>query len=195
MTMRETTPPLSRREALWRIACGYGGMALTGLLAEASAASADPLAPRQPHFRPRAKRVIFLFMHGGVSHVDTFDPKPKLAAMNGKPLPFAKPKFEFAPTGNLLASPWKFHKHGQSGTEVSELFPEIGKCVDDIALVRSMNGGNQVSHGPALLTFNTGDAFFNRPSLGVWTLYGLGTDNQNLPGFISLSPSIYHGGA
>jgi hypothetical protein len=127
--------------------------------------------------------------------VDTFDPKPKLAEMNGKPLPIAKPKFEFAPTGNLLQSPWKFQKHGQSGIEVSELFPEIAKRVDDLCIVRSMNGGNQVSHGPALLALNTGDAVLNRPSLGAWLLYGLGTQNQNLPGFITLSPSLYHGGA
>src|SRR5205823_5567058 len=155
----------------------------------------DPLAPRQPHFPARARRVIFLFMHGGVSHVDTFDPKPKLAAMNGKPLPFAKPAFEFAPTGNLLKSPWKFKPHGQSGIEVSELFPHLGACVDELCVIRSMNGGNQVSHGPALLTLNTGDGVFARPSLGAWTLYGLGTENQDLPGFISLSPSLYHGGA
>src|SRR5205823_1000086 len=115
MQTRDAAPPPSRREALWQIACGFGGVALTGLLAEASAALAEPLAPRKPHFSARASRVIFCFMHGGVSHVDTFDPKPRLATMNGKPVPFAKPKFEFAPTGNLLASPWKFHKHGQSG--------------------------------------------------------------------------------
>ncbi|MCY2966438.1 MAG: DUF1501 domain-containing protein, partial [Planctomycetota bacterium] len=111
-----------------------------------------------------------------------------------QPLPFPKPKFEFAPTGNLLASPWKFNPYGQSGVEVSELFPQIGSMIDDICVIRSMNGGDQVSHGPALLTLNTGSGVFARPSLGAWTLYGLGTENQNLPGFISLSPSLYHGG-
>src|SRR5215470_14763559 len=192
---------LTRRAALQRIACGFGGLALTGLLASEAAADEDlsanrnPLAPKPPHFRARARRVIFLFMHGGVSHVDTFDPKPKLAAMNGKPLPFAKPKFEFAPTGNLLASPWKFRKHGQSGTEVSDLFPHVGGLIDDVCVIRSMNGGNQVSHGPALLAMNTGDPVFNRPSLGAWSLYSLGTDNQDLPGFVTFSPSLYHGGA
>ena len=115
--------------------------------------------------------------------------------MNGQPLPIAKPKFEFAPTGNLLASPWKFRPYGQSGIEVSELFPRIGSCIDDICVIRSMNGGDQVSHGPALLNINTGSGVFARPSLGAWTLYGLGTENQNLPGFLSLSPSLYHGGA
>jgi hypothetical protein len=189
--------PLTRRDALRLAACGFGHVALLGLFGEQSRAapSAGPIAPRQPHFDARAKRVIFLFMHGGVSHVDSFDPKPKLAEMNGKPLPIPKPKFEFAPTGNLLASPWKFSKYGQSSIEVSELFPEIGAVIDDICVIRSMNGGDQVSHGPALLNINTGSGVFARPSMGAWTLYGLGTENQNLPGFISLSPSLYHGGA
>ena len=189
----------TRREALGQAALGFGGLALTAMLADDARAdtpkSTDPLAPKPAHFPAKAKRVIFLFMHGGVSHVDTFDPKPKLAEMNGKPLPLAKPKFEFAPTGNLLASPWKFQKHGKSGIEVSELFPKIAECVDDLCIIRSMNGGNQVSHGPALLMLNTGDGVFNRPSLGAWTLYGLGSENQDLPGFVSLSPSLYHGGA
>ena len=187
----------SRRDLLRQSACGFGNLALLNLLAESGAAEtvqAGPLASKSPHFPATAKRVIFLFMHGGVSHVDTFDPKPKLTELNGQPLPVAKPKFEFAPTGNLLASPWKFQPYGDSGIEVSELFPQIGSCIDDICVVRSMNGGDQVSHGPALLNINTGSGVFARPSLGAWTLYGLGTENQNLPGFISLSPSLYHGG-
>ena len=194
-------PTLSRRQWLRQSACGFGNVALLSLLAsESSTASAEqpnggPLAPQQPHFPATAKRVVFLFMHGGVSHVDSFDPKPKLAELNGQPLPITKPKFEFAPTGNLLASPWKFQRYGQSGIEVSDLFPEIGSCIDDICVIRSMNGGDQVSHGPALLNINTGSGVFARPSLGAWTLYGLGTENQNLPGFLSLSPSLYHGGA
>jgi hypothetical protein len=189
--------PLTRREVLRLAACGFGQVALLGLLGEESRAeaAANPLAPKQPHFAPRARRVIFLFMHGGVSHVDSFDHKPKLAEMNGKPLPIPKPKFEFAPTGNLLASPWKFSKYGESGIEVSELFPEIGSVIDDVCVIKSMNGGDQVSHGPALLNINTGSGVFARPSMGAWALYGLGTENQNLPGFISLSPSLYHGGA
>ena len=194
-------PTLSRRQWLRQSACGFGNVALLSLLAsESSTASAEqpnggPLAPQQPHFPATAKRVVFLFMHGGVSHVDSFDPKPKLAELNGQPLPITKPKFEFAPTGNLLASPWKFQRYGQSGIEVSDLFPEIGSCIDDICVIRSMYGGDQVSHGPALLNINTGSGVFARPSLGAWTLYGLGTENQNLPGFLSLSPSLYHGGA
>ena len=190
----------TRRAWLSRSACGFGHTALLALLA-ADRASASPggvapaLAPRAPHFAPRARRVLFLFMHGGVSHVDTFDPKPRLGAMNGQPLPLAKPAFEFAPTGNLLASPWRFGRHGQAGLEISELFPSLAARADRLCLIRSMHGGDQVSHGPALLTMHTGSGVFARPSLGAWTLYGLGTENENLPGFVSLSPSLYHGGA
>jgi hypothetical protein len=191
-------PPETRRQLLQRLACGFGSVALAGLIAEESRAeptAADPLAPKPPHFPPRAKQVIFLFMHGGVSHVDTFDPKPRLRVLNGRPLPIAKPRFEFGGTGNLLASPWKFKKHGRCGTEISELFPHIASCADELCVIRSMNGGSEVSHGPAGLRLNTGDGVFNRPSLGAWTLYGLGTENRDLPGFVSLSPSLYHGGA
>lgn len=188
---------ISRRHLLRQSACGFGNLAFLSLLAQSAMAelvNSGPLTPRSPSFPATAKRVIFLFMHGGVSHVDSFDPKPKLTELNGQPLPVAKPKFEFAPTGNLLASPWQFQPYGESGIEVSELFPLIGSCIDDICVIRSMNGGDQVSHGPALLNINTGSGVFARPSLGAWTLYGLGTENQNLPGFISLSPSLYHGG-
>ena len=190
---------LPRRDLLKRVACGIGYTALVSLLTEAESYPAPPsrsaLSPRSPHFDPRAKRVIFLFMHGGVSHVDSFDPKPKLAEMNGQPLPIPKPKFEFADTGNLLQSQWKFSKNGESGLDVSELFPAIGGCADEIAVIRSMANGNQVSHGPAALALHTGDGVFMRPSMGAWILYGLGTENQNLPGFVTLSPSTYHGGA
>jgi hypothetical protein len=169
---------------------------MLGLAASAAAgeAAANPLTPKPPHHRPCARRVIFLFLHGGVSHVDTFDPKPRLTAMNGKPLPFAKPEFNFAPTGNLLASPWKFRRHGQSGIPVSELFPEVGASIDDFCVVRSMNA-NQVAHGGACLQLHTGEGVFVRPSMGAWMLYGLGSENENLPGFITISPSAYHGGA
>lgn len=185
----------SRRVLMQHSACGFAALALRGLLADSTDDAAGPLALRQPHFPATARRVIFLFMHGGISHVDSFDPKPALVEKNGQPLPFAKPEFEFAPTGNLLASPWKFRNYGESGIPVSDLFPRIGECMDDIAVIRSMNGGDQVSHGPALLNINTGSGVFARPCLGAWTLYGLGSANQNLPGFISLSPSLYHGGS
>jgi hypothetical protein len=193
-------PGLTRRDLLRQAACGFGHVALLGLLGsecggDAVAPSSPALAPRPPHFAPRATRVIFLFMHGGVSHVDTFDPKPKLAEWNGQPLPFPKPKFEFADTGNLLQSPWQFGRHGASGLAISSLFPHLARCADRLCIIRSMNGGNQVSHGPALLAMNTGEAVFNRPSMGAWALYGLGSANQNLPGFVTLSPSLYHGGA
>ncbi len=190
-------PRHSRRELLGRAACGFGSTALAAMLAgEARGERSDPLAVGVPHFPARVKRVIFLFLHGGMSHVDSFDKKPELVKRNGQPLPFAKPAFEFAPTGNLLASPWKFRVHGgESGVEISDLFPEIGSVIDDICVINSISGGKEVSHGPACLRLNTGDGTFNRPSLGAWTLYGLGTDNSDLPGFITLTPSLYHGGA
>jgi hypothetical protein len=201
-----SVPPfVSRRDALRGIACGFGSVALTALLADEGPAApaerdspqagAPPLAPKPAHFPAKANRVIFLFLHGGLSHVDSFDPKPELTKRNGQPLPIAKPKFEFAPTGNLLASPWKFKPSGQSGVEVSELFPQIGSAIDDVCVVRSLSGGNEVSHGPACLRLNTGEGAFNRPSLGAWTLYGLGSENRDLPGFVTLTPSLYHGGA
>jgi len=199
ITALPSSVPCSRRDLLRRIACGFGGVALTGLLAEETAAdpapaAGNPLAPRPAHFPPRARSVIFLFMHGGVSHVDTFDPKPQLTRMDNQPLPFPRPRFEFSSTGNLLKSPWRFQRYGQSGVEVSELFPQVGSCIDDICVIRSISGGNQVSHGPACLTLCTGDGVFNRPSMGAWVLYGLGSENRNLPGFVVLSPSLYHGG-
>ncbi|MBM82263.1 MAG: sulfatase [Planctomycetaceae bacterium] len=196
----------NRRQLLKAAACGFGHVALLGLAEQESVAEntspqelsaqyKSALEVRRSHFPAKAKRVIFLFIHGGVSHVDSFDPKPKLAEMNGKPVPFAKPDFEFAVTGNLLKSPWTFRNYGESGIPVSDLFPEIGSCVDDIAVIRSMENGNQVSHGPAALALHTGDGVFHRPSMGAWIVYGLGSENQDLPGFVTLSPSNYHGGS
>jgi hypothetical protein len=177
-------------------AVGFGYLALTSLLAEVAAASnaaADPLAPKGPHFPARAKRIIFLFMKGGPSHVDTFDHKPLLDRDHGKPLPFAKPRVQFAPTGNLLKSPWKFQKHGDSGIAVSELFPHVAECVDDICFLHSLHGTN-AAHGGALLKLHTGSDNFVRPSMGSWITYGLGTENRNLPGFITICPTLAHGG-
>src|SRR4051794_10630166 len=134
---RPAYPSISRRRMLQDCAGGFGSLALAALLAEESkadtppVAKVNPLAPRPPHFAPRAKRVIFLFMKGGPSHVDTFDPKPMLQRDDGKPFPHAKPRVQFAETGMLLASPWKFRQYGQSGIEVSELFPHVAGCVDD----------------------------------------------------------------
>jgi hypothetical protein len=127
-------------------------------------------------------------MSGGPSHVDTFDPKPRLAQDNGKPLPFAKPHLERTKTGNLLTSPFKFKHHGQSGIEVSELLPNIGSCIDDICVIRSMVADN-INHNGACLQMNTGEQAFSRPSMGSWLLYGLGSENQSLPGFVVISPA------
>ena len=189
-------PParFTRRSLLRRFANGFGMLGLAGLLREdflasaLAAGDADPLGIKPPHFAPKAKRVIFLFMSGGPSHVDLFDPKPKLAAMNGQPLPFEKPKLERTKTGNLLASPWQFAKHGQSGTDVSELLPNLASCVDDMCVVRSMVADN-INHNGACLQMNTGEQAFSRPSMGSWLLYGLGSENRDLPGFVVLSPA------
>jgi len=178
---------LTRRQLLSRFANGFGMLGLASLLGAESFA-ASPLAVHQPLFTPRAKRVIFLFMSGGPSHVDLFDPKPKLAELNGKPLPFEKPKLERTKTGNLYGSPYKFQRHGQSGIEVSELFPNIAGCVDDLCVIRSMVADN-INHNGACLQMNTGEQAFSRPCLGSWLLYGLGSENQNLPGFVVLSPA------
>jgi hypothetical protein len=189
-TMRPIAAPhFTRRDMLLEFAGGFGMAALAGLAAQSSAAAAiSPLAVRPAPQRARAKRVIFLFMSGGPSHVDLFDPKPRLAAMNGQPLPFEMPKLERTKTGNLLASPFKFHKSGQSGIEVSELLPHLARRIDDVCVIRSMIADN-INHNGACLQMNTGEQAFSRPSMGSWCLYGLGTENQNLPGFVVLSPA------
>jgi hypothetical protein len=182
-------PVFTRRDLLRASASGFGLLALAGLLGEDAGASSpvprDPLEPRCPHFPARARRIIFLFMHGGPSQVDTFDYKPLLERDHGKPLPFAKPRIVSGATGNLLRSPWKFRRHGQSGTWVSELFPHLARCVDDLCLIRSMHGSNS-RHGGALLELHTGSDTFVRPSMGSWITYGLGSENRNLPGFITI---------
>ena len=196
---------MNRRQLLHRCGAGFGAMALSdmiarsGLCAGESAADApgalasNPLASRAPHFPARAKRVIFLFMHGGPSHVDTFDYKPELIRHHGQPLPFEKPRIQFAQTGNLLRSPWKFRQYGQCGAWVSDLFPHVGHCVDDITFIRSIHGSNE-AHGGALLKMHTGSDTFVRPSMGAWISYGLGSENDSLPSFITISPTLGHGG-
>lgn len=176
---------MNRRQALARFASGFGMLGLVDLLARESRGAG---ILRELHHHPRAKRVIFLFMSGGPSHVDLFDPKPRLQRDNGKPLPFAMPKLERTKTGNLLASPFKFAKHGQSGIEVSELFPKVAARVDDLCVIRSMVADN-INHNGACLQMNTGEQTFSRPSLGSWLSYGLGTENEDLPSFMVLSPS------
>ncbi len=168
-------------------------LALRDLLAAAGTDSPSGCG-RGRHHAARAKRIIFLYMPGGPSHVDLFDPKPRLAADNGKPLPFEKPKLERTKTGNLLASPWKFSRHGESGTEVSELLPGVASHIDDICVIRSMLADN-INHTGAALQICTGEQAFSRPSMGSWITYGLGSENQNLPGFVVVSPAAVFQGA
>lgn len=191
----KTCSCLSRRGLLQSTALGFGHLALASLLNDANAddRATNPLAPRKPHFAARAKRVIFLFMTGGPSQVDTFDPKPLLTRDDGKPLPFDKPRVQFAPTGNLLKSPWKFTRYGESGIEVSELFPHVARHVDDICFINSLYGTN-AAHGGAMLKLHTGSDNFVRPSMGSWITYGLGSENADLPGFITICPTLAHGG-
>ncbi len=187
---------MSRRTMLQQSAVGFGYLALQSLLAEevlAAKRSNDPLAAKLPHFEPRAKRIIFLFMKGGPSHVDTFDPKPALQRDDGKELPFEKPRVQFANTGSLLRSPWKFRQYGESGLPVSELFPHVAEHVDDLCFLNSVHGTN-AAHGGALLKLHTGSDNFIRPSMGAWVTYGLGTENRDLPGFVTICPTLAHGG-
>jgi hypothetical protein len=179
-------PTVSRREFFARAGMGMGSLMAGGMLAEAARGATDPFAMRTPHFAGRAKHVIHLFMNGGPSHVDTFDPKPILEKYAGKPLPYSNPGTE-RPTGGALPSPFKFKKYGQSGIEVSELFPHVAKCIDDIAVVRSMHA-DVPNHEPSLLLMNCGDGRLIRPSVGSWVTYGLGSMNANLPAFVSLCP-------
>ena len=177
--------------------CGMGfsslalGQILAGDQASAAPANVNPLLPRVAHFPTKAKRVIHLFMNGGPSQVDTFDPKPILNKYAGKtlPLPGGNLKTE-RPTGAAFPSPFRFRKYGESGIEVSELFPNVAESIDDIAVIRSMHA-NVPNHEPSLLLMNCGEARLVRPSLGSWLTYGLGTDNQNLPAFVSMCPGGY----
>ena len=180
----------TRRQMLARTGTGLGLLGLAGVLADngelaAAPAALDPLAPKPAHFAPRAKHVIHLFMNGGPSQVDTFDPKPALAKYAGKPLPDAK-KTERR-TGNAFPSPFKFHKCGQSGLEISEIYPELGKVADELCVIRSMHT-DVPNHEPSLLMMTCGNLQPIRPSYGSWLCYGLGTENRNLPGFVVLCP-------
>jgi len=158
-------------------------------IARASVSPAqNPWMIQTPHFKPKAKHVIFLFMNGGLSQVDSFDPKPMLEKYDGKPLPGDTPQHE-RKTGGLMKSPFTFKKYGKSGIEVSEIFPHIGECIDDICVVRSVHT-EIPNHEPALIMMNTGANQPGRPSMGSWFTYGLGTDNKNLPGFVVLCPEV-----
>ena len=195
----------TRRRLLRNSAIGFGQLALTSLLQQscvsdavatelpAGSSASNPLAAKSPHHAPRAKRIVFLFMKGGPSHVDTFDPKPLLDRDHGKPLPFALPRVTFAKQGNLLKSPWRFRRYGESGLPVSDLFPHVSRHIDDLCILRSVHGTNP-AHGGALLKLHTGSDQFVRPSMGSWVTYGLGTENENLPAFVTICPTLAHGG-
>jgi hypothetical protein len=220
--LRHTENPrlLTRRSLLQHSACGFGGLALAGLCAAEQGRAADPaagtvgsvagssvapnrpaqhpLAEKAPHFAPRAKRIIFLFMQGGPSHVDTYDYKPSLEAHDGQAMPFDDAR-DIANSGKrgtthrVMKSPWAFQKYGESGRSVSALFPATAHHVDDLTFIHSMHTEG-VAHGPATLFLHCGSTNFVRPSFGSWVTYGLGSENENLPGFISLSPSAGNGG-
>ncbi len=177
---------MTRRELLRNMGSGFGMLGLAQMAAGASTNTVGPLTERPTHFPPRAKRVIFLFLNGGPSHVDTFDPKPALSKYDGKPMPTPNLKTE-RKTGNLMKSPWNFRRYGQSGIEVSDLFPRLGERADDLCVVRSMYT-DLPNHPPAMMQMNTGDRVPGRPALGSWLTYGLGSENQNLPGFLVLCP-------
>ena len=183
---------MSRREMLRLAACGFGSVAFAGIAARAGAvpsflddAALSPLAPKKPHFLPKAKRVIFLCMAGAPSHVDTFDYKPELTAMDGK---------TFRGNAKLLGSPWKFRQSGKSGLWISELFPNLAKQADELCLLRGMKA-EIPAHAQASIQLHTGSFQFVRPSMGAWSIYGLGTENENLPGFIAINPRGDNGGA
>jgi hypothetical protein len=189
---------LTRRDLLQRSGMGFASLGLAGLMAaeglltseaQAATASINPLAPRNPHFPARAKRVIHLFMNGGPSHVDTFDPKPALAKYAGQRLPSGNLRTE-RKTGAAFPSPFRFQRYGQSGIEVSEIFSHTAACIDDIAVVRSMHA-DVPNHEPSLMLMNCGEGRQLRPSVGSWITYGLGSENQNLPGFIAMCPGGY----
>jgi hypothetical protein len=184
------SPPFaSRRQFLRAAGGGFGAVAASAMLAaEAQAATASPLAPLAPHFRPRASRVIYLFMHGGPSQVDLFDPKPDLIKYAGQPLPahFGEVMTRRKVATNPLLGPIKpFQKHGESGLEISEFLPEIATHADELCVLRSCHG-DSVNHPQSVYQMNTGSILMGRPSLGSWVAYGLGTENQNLPAFVVL---------
>ncbi len=184
-------PPLTRRAAIGRMAGGAGAIALASML-DSIGAFANPtpnaLAAKTGHHTAKAKRVIFLFMPGGPSHVDLFDPKPVLTRRDGQSQSFIHPISGRTRTEKLRRSPFRFTRHGQCGTPVSELFPEVARHVDDIAVINSMHADN-INHDGACLQMCTGEQAFSRPSVGSWLLHGLGTENQNLPGFVAISPN------
>ena len=191
--------PLSRRSLLSRIGCGFGSLALTDLVSREVMADPStgkrnsPLAAKQPHHPARAKRIIFLFMQGGPSQVDTYDPKAQLDQHDGEKIEFFNSRRRKVQAERVQKSPWKFQQYGQSGRPVSSLFPQMARHVDDYCVLRSMHT-NGVAHGPATLFLHTGAMNLIRPSMGSWVSYGLGTENDNLPAYITLHPPASKGG-
>src|SRR4051794_10283175 len=180
----------ARRWFLKECGVGLGSVALTSLLGDPAQAATDPLAPKKPHFAPKAKRVVFLFMAGAPSHLELFDNKPTLAKYDGKLPPADLVKGYRAafinPSSKFLGPKFKFARHGKSGAELSELLPHLAGVVDDIAIIKSMTT-DAFNHAPAQILMNTGSQQFGRPSMGAWVTYGLGSQSQDLPGFIVFS--------
>src|SRR6476620_9238666 len=186
----------TRREFLWETGAGFTGLALTGLLSadgffdrragasESKGSFVNPMAPRPPHFAPKAKSVIFLFMYGGPSHIETFDYKPKLYPLDGKTIEVKTfGRGGHRNQGRVVGPKWQFKQYGQCGKWVSDLFPNLATCVDDIAFIHSMTADSPI-HGSAMLQMNTGKILSGSPCLGSWVNYGLGSVNQNMPGFV-----------
>ena len=183
---------LTRRDMLQRVGTGFGVLGLAGLLGDqkllGQQGPTNPLAPKLPHFAAKAKRIIHVFMNGGPSQVDTFDPKPALVRYNGQRPPASDLRTERGTSG-LMMSPFKFNRCGQSGLPISEIFPRISECADDLCVIRSMYT-NVPNHEPSLLMMTCGDSQPVRPSMGSWLVYGLGSENQNLPGFVTMCPGF-----
>jgi len=186
--------PLTRREMLFRSANGFGGLALAAMLAESSAAKGDrttnPLAVREPHFKPKAKNVVFLFMDGGPSHVDLFDHKPELKRLDGEPIPVELDRTANQRNNLCWGSPFEFRRHGESGAEISELLPHMARsCADDLCIVRSMVSDHS-EHTAGNYFMHSGSGMQGRPSMGAWVTYGLGSESRELPGFIVLDTGM-----
>jgi hypothetical protein len=177
----------NRREFLWQAGGGFAGLAIADLLAAVARAGTSPLAARESHFPGKAKHCVFLFMNGAPSQVDTFDPKPELTKHHGEPYTGdAKVGSNGRPIGHLMKSPFEFTKHGDSGLEISSLFPHTARFADDLCVIRSMHS-DTAAHASGCLQMNTGSIFIGKPSLGSWLSYGLGTPNQNLPSFVVMT--------
>ena len=188
---------ISRRDLLVRASCGFGAVALAALSRDSAFGGlllrdermSGPLAPRPPHFAPKVKRIVYLYMDGGPSQVDTFDPKPLLTKENGQPFKMKMEPTQFNNRGNTLGSPWKFNNYGECGTPISDLFPNIAKHADKLCVIRSMFS-NFSEHTNANYFLHTGNGFQGRPSMGAWICYGLGSENQDLPGFVVLNGGL-----